>query len=50
MFIDPPQNPQPMPIRSSVEIASGHSILSWFIKKAKQVKKVVLDVVANPNK
>jgi len=42
MFIDPPpRKPQPMPIRSSVEIASGHSILSWFVKKAKEVKEVV---------
>lgn len=46
MFIEPPQKPRPMPIRTSVEIASGNSILSWFSKKAKQVKKMVRDVVA----
>ena len=46
MFIDPPpQKPRSMPIRSSVEIASGDSILSWFVKKAQTVKDVVKSVV-----
>ena len=46
MFIDPPpQKPRSMPIRSSVEIASGNSILSWFVKKAQAVKDAVKSVV-----
>jgi len=46
MFIEPPpQKPRPMPIRSSVEIASGNSILSWFVQKAKKVKEVVQSAV-----
>ena len=46
MFIEPPpQKPQPMPIRSSVEIASGNSILSWFVKKTKKVKEIVQSIV-----
>ena len=46
MFIEPPpQKPRPMPIRSSVEIASGNSILSWFVKKAQEVKEVVKSAV-----
>jgi|TARA_B110000977_G_C10613326_1_gene313092 hypothetical protein len=46
MFIEPPpRKPRPMPIRSSVEIASGNSILAWFVKKAQEVKEVVKSAV-----
>lgn len=46
MFIEPPpRKPQPMPIRSSVEIASGNSILSWLVKKTKKIKEIVQSVV-----
>tara|TARA_B110000879_G_C10953028_1_gene424449 strand:+ start:37 stop:183 length:147 start_codon:yes stop_codon:yes gene_type:complete len=41
MFIDPPPpKPRPMPIRSSVEMNAGNSIISWFFKKVEQVKEV----------
>lgn len=46
MFIEPPpQKPRPMPIRSSVEIASGNSILSWIVRKVKKVKETVKSAV-----
>jgi hypothetical protein len=46
MFIEPPpQKPRPMPIQTSVELASGNSILAWFVKKAQEVKEVVKSAV-----
>jgi len=41
MLIDPPKKTRTMPIRTSVEIASGNSIVSWILRKAKTVKETV---------
>jgi len=40
MFIDPPNpKPRPMPIKTSVELAAGNSLISWIVKKVKALKQ-----------